>query len=160
MYESVGKLQKSKLQVEVEIDGGVVLRGSFFVSQRQRLPALLNDDRQFLPFETSDGLITIVRKQVLRRVTPVHQMAAAPTGVDPCEILGVTLDATFEEVRDAYRHKVQQYHPDRLSAAGMPKEFVQMANERTACINDAYDRYRKTRHWGEANGAQSPTRDN
>jgi DnaJ-domain-containing protein 1 len=154
MYESVGKLQKTKLQVEMELDDGAVLRGSVFVSQRQRLPDLMNDDRQFLPFETTDGLITIVRKQVVRRITPLNQMPAEPLSTDPAEILGVATDATYEEVREAYLRKVQEYHPDRLSAAGMPKDFIQMANERTARINDAFDRIKKIRHWGDSNAPQ------
>jgi DnaJ-domain-containing protein 1 len=154
MYESIGKLQKSKLQVEMELDDGAVLRGCVFVSQRQRLPDLLNDDRQFLPFETTDGLITIVRKEVVRRVTPLNQMPVEPAGADPADILGVPPDASYEQVREAYLRKVQEYHPDRLSAAGMPKEFVQMANERTARINDAFDRIKKSRHWGESSASQ------
>jgi DnaJ-domain-containing protein 1 len=154
MYESVGKLQKSKLQVEMELDDGAVLRGSVFVSQRQRLPDLMNDDRQFLPFETTDGLITIVRKQVVRRVTPLKQIPVEPVGADPSDILGVPPDATYDEAREAYLRKVQEYHPDRLSAAGMPKEFIQMATERTARINDAFDRLKRARHWGDANSPQ------
>ncbi|MGH6932956.1 MAG: J domain-containing protein [Dongiaceae bacterium] len=154
MYDSVGKLQKTKLQVEMELDDGAVLRGCVFVGQRQRLPDLMNDDRQFLPFETTEGLITIVRKQVVRRVTPLNQMPEQPNNTDPSDILGVPPDATYEEAREAYLRKVQEYHPDRLSAAGMPKEFIQMANERTARINDAFDRLKKARHWGDKNAPQ------
>ena len=154
MYDSVGKLQKTKLAVEMVLDSGDVLRGSVFVGQRQRLPDLMNDDRQFLPFETTEGLVTIVRKQVVRRVTPLNQMPEMATTTDPLEIIGVSADANYDEVREAYLRKVQEYHPDRLSAAGMPKEFIQMANERTARINDAFDRIKKARHWGEANAPQ------
>ena len=154
MYDSVGKLQKSKLAVEMVLDNGDVLRGSVFVGQRQRLPDLMNDDRQFLPFETTEGLVTIVRKQVVRRVTPLNQMPEMAATADPLEIIGVAVDANYDEVREAYLRKVQEYHPDRLSAAGMPKEFIQMANERTARINDAFDRIKKARHWGEANTPQ------
>ena len=35
--------------------------------------------------------------------------------MDPFEILGVTPDATLDEVRSAYRHLVRELHPDTRS---------------------------------------------
>jgi hypothetical protein len=32
--------------------------------------------------------------------------------IDPCTVLGVTTDATLQEIRDAYRAKAKKHHPD------------------------------------------------
>jgi len=140
MYDSDPKLQKIKLAVEMEVDGGQRMLGSVFVSQKQRLPDLLNDDRTFLPFETSEGLIKIIRKSTIRCVTPMNQITLPMTTNDPYEILGVAPSIPDAELKIIYHRKVQEMHPDRLVSMGLPPEFVQLANDKVARINDAYDR--------------------
>jgi DnaJ like chaperone protein len=36
-------------------------------------------------------------------------------------------------------------HPDKLMAQGLPQEFVDLANEKMAAINAAYDTVKKQR---------------
>ena len=64
---------------------------------------------------------------------------------DPYRILGVTREADDQEIRNAHRKLVVETHPDRLVAQGMPQEFVDMANEKLAVINAAYDQIKKQR---------------
>ena len=52
---------------------------------------------------------------------------------------------TMPAVKAAHRKLVVENHPDRLVAQGMPPEFVEMANEKLAKINAAYDEIRKLR---------------
>ena len=66
-------------------------------------------------------------------------------GHDPYELLGIEHDATDEQVKKAYRQLVRENHPDRLVSQGMPQEFIDMANEKLATINGAYDQIRKQR---------------
>jgi DnaJ-domain-containing protein 1 len=140
MYDSDPKLQKIKLVVEMEIDGAQRMLGSVFVSHQQRLPDLLNDDRAFLPFETSEGLIKIIRKSTIRCVTPMNQISLPMSTTDPYEILGVAPSIRDEDLKAIYHRKVQEMHPDKLVSMGLPPEFVQLANDKLARINDAYDR--------------------
>ncbi len=58
---------------------------------------------------------------------------------DPYMVLGVPHDSTDEQVRAAWRRLVRENHPDRLTAEGMPAEFVALANDKLATINAAYD---------------------
>lgn len=69
----------------------------------------------------------------------------APEASDPYLILGIAHDASDEEVRRAYRALVRENHPDRLIAQGVPQEFLDMANDKLAAINDAYKRIKDGR---------------
>ena len=64
---------------------------------------------------------------------------------DPYKILGVSYDIGDEELKRRYLFLIKEHHPDRLIAQGMPSEFVKVANEKVATINDAYDRVCKQR---------------
>lgn len=55
------------------------------------------------------------------------------------EILGVSPDASSQEVKRAYRRLMSQHHPDKLIARGMPKEMLDMAKEKSQAIRAAYD---------------------
>ncbi len=75
----------------------------------------------------------------------IHASHTGSTGGDPYEILGVDREASDEEIKSTYRKLVRENHPDRLVAQGMPEEMVELANEKLAAINDAYDRIEKLR---------------
>ncbi len=68
-----------------------------------------------------------------------------PDAADPYAILGLTRETSDVELKKAYRTLVRENHPDRLIAQGMPEEFVTVANDKVAVINDAYDRIAKQR---------------
>ncbi|HZD26628.1 MAG TPA: TerB family tellurite resistance protein [Alphaproteobacteria bacterium] len=64
---------------------------------------------------------------------------------DPYTILGVPHDASDGEVKAAWRRLIRENHPDQAIARGLPEEFVDLANEKLAAINDAYDRIARSR---------------
>jgi DnaJ like chaperone protein len=70
---------------------------------------------------------------------------AADTEPDPYTVLGVSPDASDDEIRAAWRRLSREHHPDALMAKGMPQEFVTQASETMAAINHAYDRIRERR---------------
>jgi len=53
------------------------------------------------------------------------------------DILEVDSMATLEDIKLAYKKKVSQYHPDKVSALG--PEFTPIAEEKTKQINAAYN---------------------
>lgn len=56
-------------------------------------------------------------------------------GKDAYEILGVSRDATDEEIKKAYRELVKKYHPDNFPDDNMKK----LAEEKMKEVNEAYD---------------------
>lgn len=57
---------------------------------------------------------------------------------NPYEVLGIGSDASVQELKAQYRREVQDTHPDRLIARGVPEEFVRIANDRLAALNEAW----------------------
>ncbi|MDE0046050.1 MAG: DnaJ domain-containing protein [bacterium] len=64
---------------------------------------------------------------------------------DPYEILGVSAEASDQDVKAAYRKLLRENHPDRVTAQGLPEEFIEVANRKMAEINAAWDRIKKER---------------
>jgi len=68
-----------------------------------------------------------------------------PDREDPYVILGVERTASDEDVKKAYRRLVTEHHPDRAISRGLPEEFVKIATDKLARINDAYERIERER---------------
>ncbi|MEM7222794.1 MAG: J domain-containing protein [Pseudomonadota bacterium] len=154
MFDEQDKVQKRKIEVEVKLNDGTKLMGALFVHAQQRLSDLLNDQRQFLPLQTSGGVISNLSKSYIYQVTQLDQRVELDESDDPYEILGVMPTIPADELKDAYRKLCADNHPDRLQAMGLSGDFVDLANTRMARINDAYSRILAERSAGaKTNGA-------
>jgi len=148
MFESSGlRKARNKYAVEVELDDGRVQILFIFVSPGARVIDMLNDERDFIPFETSDGSIIIYKKGALRRLSPLFA-AERMASRDPYDIIDVSHKASDQEIHEAYRKAVSSVHPDHIQALGLPEEFVALATRRAMAINDAYDRIKRERGIG------------
>ncbi|MGI9405931.1 MAG: TerB family tellurite resistance protein [Hyphomicrobiaceae bacterium] len=63
----------------------------------------------------------------------------------PYDILGVTPDIGDEALKKHYRKLIAENHPDRAMARGMPEEFITIATEKSAAINEAYEEIARER---------------
>lgn len=61
-------------------------------------------------------------------------------------ILGCSPSDPDDVVRKAYRKKVSEFHPDKISAKGLPEEFTKFATERFSEIQNAWESIRKERN--------------
>ena len=75
----------------------------------------------------------------------IRERYLPPEEEDPYVILGVNRDDSDAQIKKAYRALVRENHPDKHIAAGMPEEFIELANNKLAAINTAYDRIEKER---------------
>jgi hypothetical protein len=64
----------------------------------------------------------------------------SPDRKDPYAILGVSHDASPEEIKAAYRQLASQYHPDKVQHLG--EEFKRLAEVRFKEIQQAYETLR------------------
>jgi len=57
--------------------------------------------------------------------------------------LGVSPEASFEDIRVAWRALVKKNHPDQLMALGVPREAVKLAEARLVAVNNAWEELAK-----------------
>ena len=67
---------------------------------------------------------------------------------DPYKVLGVSSNATDEEIKKAYRELVRKYHPDKYRDS----DLADLANEKMKEINAAYEEIQKMREAGARGG--------
>jgi len=65
------------------------------------------------------------------------------------QLLGVDKSASDADIKRAYRRLMNQHHPDKLVAKGLPEEMVKMANEKVQEIRAAYDQVKASRGMGK-----------
>ncbi len=70
--------------------------------------------------------------------------------MDPYRILGVSPNATDQQVKDAYRELAKKYHPDAYA----DNPLADLAEEKMKEINEAYDAIMNMRRNGASQGPQ------
>lgn len=70
---------------------------------------------------------------------------------DPYKVLGVSSNATDDEIKKAYRALVKQYHPDNYTN----NPLADLAAEKMKEINEAYSEIQKIRSGGGSSGSSS-----
>ena len=70
--------------------------------------------------------------------------------MNPYKVLGVSEDATQEEIRAAYLKLVKKYHPDKYT----DNPLKELANEKLKEINEAYEMLTKKSQSTSANRGQ------
>lgn len=64
---------------------------------------------------------------------------------DAYQVLGVSRDVSDADLKKAYRRLMNQHHPDKLVAKGLPAEMMAIAKEKTQDIQRAYEEIKKAR---------------
>ncbi|MBN9309903.1 MAG: DnaJ family molecular chaperone [Devosia sp.] len=104
---------------------------------------------------SADGMIHESELEYLKNVSDIFgfdearfeqltsQHVLFDRGADPFMVLGLAPNADRDEVRRVYRLLVAEHHPDRLIAKGVPEELIDVATNRMAAINNAYNQIMK-----------------
>jgi DnaJ like chaperone protein len=97
------------------------------------------------------GLGRVELAQIEALVRAQHYRGAGPGAGEAAKVdaayrvLGVSSEASDGDVKTAYRRLMNQHHPDKLVARGLPTSMVAMAEQRTHEIRAAYDRIKAYR---------------
>ena len=59
------------------------------------------------------------------------------------EVLGLSENSSFSEIKKAYLKKRKEFHPDTLIGKGLPEEFIGKAKEKFIEIQEAYEALEK-----------------
>ena len=59
------------------------------------------------------------------------------------EVLGLSENSSFSEIKKAYLKKRKEFHPDTLIGKGLPEEFIEKAKEKFIEIQEAYEELEK-----------------
>jgi DnaJ like chaperone protein len=127
--------------LEIQVDLALV-KGSMTVAERE----LLSRIAQGLGL----GAVEFARIEALLRARRRFGEGAAETTRETAldkayRVLGVEPSADDGEVKTAYRRLMNQHHPDKQVARGLPDELLEIAKERTSEIRAAYETVREHR---------------
>jgi DnaJ like chaperone protein len=141
-------------RIEALADGGGGLARTFMQIQLQAAlgaGAVGRDKRQAL--ERVARALGLGRAELAQLEEIVRGMAAgggaqaasAQSLEAAHRVLGVSPQASDEEVKTAYRRLMNQHHPDKLVARGLPVSMVGVAEQRTREVRAAYERIKTQR---------------
>lgn len=68
-----------------------------------------------------------------------RQESSSELLVKAYSVLGVLPTVSRADLKKAYRRQMNQHHPDKMIARGLPEEMVTMATEKTQAIRAAYE---------------------
>lgn len=58
---------------------------------------------------------------------------------DAYDVLGVSPQMSLEEIRNVWRKKIRENHPDHIIAQGLPEEAITLATKHMIAINKAWE---------------------
>lgn len=104
----------------------------------------------------SDGGLSDSEETYLEKVSGLFELPSAtyrriraaykaPDAEDPYHILGLTPDAADGDIRLARNRRLNDFHPDRVAARGLPREYEAIYTRKAALINRAYEQIRRER---------------
>jgi len=130
----------------------------------EELAAVFKGDRKMLEYVLegvfhigrADGVVHPKEEEFLRQVAKCFGftdveftfMKARHTFAherNPYDVLGVKPSVSNEELSIQYRRLVAENQPDELMMRGMPKEFILIATEKVAAIDESYKAIAKER---------------
>lgn len=100
------------------------------------------------PFELAQLEGMVQAQRAFHQGQGRHYQTARPQAdllQEAYQALGVSPSASDAEVKKAYRRQMNQHHPDKLVAKGLPEGMIKIATEKTQEIKAAYDTIMKSR---------------
>lgn len=83
---------------------------------------------------------------LLQQFGAFHHKSVKESSIDHAYlVLGISKEASMDEIKKGYRALVKQYHPDIIKAQGADEAYIQASTAKVQEINAAYELIKKTR---------------
>lgn len=133
------QLLQTFLEVQLEL---ALVKGAVSPAERELLVRIADG--------LGIGRLDVMRLEALLRAR--HRFSQAPaqparaSALDKAYLaLGIDASASDREVKTAYRRLMNEHHPDKQVARGLPEAMLEMAKDRTSEIRAAYETIRESR---------------
>ena len=103
-------------------------------TQRQEVAELLRQAEQLR--KEAESRRRTAEREAQRARREAHTMTCRRFHMDWWTVLGLAPSASKDDIVRTYRHKIKECHPDRV--VGLAPEFLELAEERTKTLNEAY----------------------
>lgn len=132
--------------IELTLADGETLQGKLVMPASKSPADVIHGPSAFLEVAPFGGQRQFIAKsgvRAVRLVQPPRAVLGDPLrdldGFDPYRVLGITAEASWEEVRHAYLALSKTYHPDRYATAELPSEIAEYLAGMSRRINAAYE---------------------
>lgn len=133
--------QRNLMQMFIEIQLRAAMADGDIANEER---AVLTKICSTLGFNEQD----LLRMEAMMRAERHSHQHPGKKGMDMADaynILDINEDAADADVKKAYRRLINQHHPDKLAAKGLPPEMMKLAEEKSHEIRSAYERIREER---------------
>ena len=127
--------------------------GTLFADNKIILEELLNN---LFHIAESDGITSKEEIEILKSISKsfglsqndfqrIFHSRLQDKESDPYKVLGVSRNDSDATIRNKWIKLNKEHHPDNLIAKGLPKEFIDQANDELSSINLSYDKIKDQR---------------
>ena len=138
-------IPKDKMLVELGFVSESSTYGFLYVSQHGRLQDILNDGREFLPFENITGKMIMLAKGSITSIVEIMNITAVDSKFGIYHLLDVSPQDDMDVIEAAYRSLIRRCHPDLFVSDEYPPELRDQMNLITKNINARITQIRESR---------------
>ena len=158
------KFDTDQRKIAIDIFNHAKEDNNTYEDYAQQLSALLRNNKNALlvfyellfELAMADGILHEREEELLRSTVHIFDIdpnifenlksQSLDSNLSPYNVLGVSEDMDFEEIKRIYRQKRKEFHPDALISKGLPEELIERAKEKFIEIQEAYEAIEKKRN--------------